>query len=122
MNYDTGRMKLQEEVFTTFRFPRKDLDWKLGERVLVVIRTRSPDRDDIGLAEIIAVEPRALARLGNRVPECIPPRVVDIECLRDGFQSYDEMYSWACKTYSETRLCYEPMNKLTLKWYRDAEV
>ncbi len=46
-------LKLKSPVFTTFRFPRKDKDWQVGEIVQVYFKNRSPDRKKLGEVEII---------------------------------------------------------------------
>jgi len=96
--------KLERSVFTTFRFKRKDRDWQIGEVVRVVYKQRSPERRELGIAEIIDKEPK-------RIPE----DVTDIEAKEDGFQSINDMAIWMRKRYG-SRIEKEQMNRLTLKW------
>lgn len=43
--------KLDNPEFTTFRFPRKDKDWQIGETVKIVIKPRSKGGGELlGLA------------------------------------------------------------------------
>ena len=53
--------KLLNQEFTTFRFPRKDRNWEVGERVQVYYKNRTPEREKLGEAEIINKEKRAMA-------------------------------------------------------------
>jgi hypothetical protein len=48
--------KLQAVEFTTWRWPRKDKDWHIGEEVTIVIRSRQKDRVVLGTAVIVNVE------------------------------------------------------------------
>jgi len=94
--------KLSTPKFTTFRFPRKDKDWYIREVVQVFYKNRSPQREKLGVAEIIKKE----SRLGARD---------DAEAREDGFENCHEMEKWMIKTYGETRT-WESINKLTLIW------
>lgn len=94
--------KLKQPEFTTFRFPRKDRDWYVGETVQVYFHPRSKDREFLGIAEIID----KVARL----------EVSEKEAIADGFQSVADMGSWLIKTYGCTDRVKNGMNKLTLRW------
>ena len=52
--------KLEQPIFTTFRYPRIDRDWQIGEMVQVFYKNRSPKREKLGVAQIIGKEPREL--------------------------------------------------------------
>ena len=114
--------KLTLEVFTTFRFPRKDRDWEVGEKVQCVLHPRSKHREVLCNAEIIAKEPRWMRFFSTpSTPVGIPP-VSDDEAEADGFSKSADgrgpremMWCWLLGKYSPIRLCEEPMNKLTLK-------
>jgi len=112
--------KLRQPWFTTFRFTRRDKDWQAGEIVQVVYKPRSKEREVLGPAEIIAKEPRAMARHGNRVKGALV--VTNAEAERDGFssivgrQAYFLMWEYLFDFYGGERLMTEPMNKLTLRW------
>lgn len=93
--------KLSKPEFTTFRFPRKDKDWYVGERVQVFFKNRSPDREFIGIAEII-----------DKVQEYPTD---DNEAQNDGFNDLRDMENWMIRTYGE-EATWHPMNKLTLSW------
>lgn len=103
--------KLQQDVFTTFRFTRKDKDWQVGETVQIVYKPRElelslgGEREALGIAEIIGKERRDLFRVG----------VTKLEAIQDGFESFVKMGEWLDKAYGR-RWLDEPMNKLTLKW------
>lgn len=111
--------KLQEPVFTTFRFKRKGKDWQLGEVVKVVYHPRNKDHQLLGTAQIIGKEPRAMAWLSDRTGR-IP--ITNEEAVLDGFEdttrdlAYFEMWKFLYDNYGFERLCSEPMNKITLRW------
>lgn len=96
--------KLQQQVFTTFRFPRKDKDWAINELVQIVYRPRSKEREVLGIAKILNKESRDLFRVG----------VSGREVREDGFKSVEQMGKWLDETYGR-RWLDEPMNKLTLR-------
>lgn len=105
--------KLQEPEFTTFRFTRKDKDWQLGEVVQVVFKPRSKGREILGVAEIITKEVRWIfSGKKPRGAKMLTPQ----EARRDGFKGYVDMAMWLCTAHKHSRLCEEPMNKLTLRW------
>ena len=95
--------KLNQDEFTTFRFPRKDRDWYVGEIVQVFYKSRSPQREKLGEAEITGKERRYLAQITSK------------EAKADGFNSLKDMEKWMVKTYGYTET-WKPMNKLTLRW------
>lgn len=99
--------KLNQIEFTTFRFPRGDKDWYQSEIVQVFFKSRSPQRENLGVAEIISKE----SRLGAQD---------DAEAQADGFIDCQDMEQWMIKTYGE-RKTWKPMNKLTLRWVRKCE-
>ena len=103
--------KLEDKEFTTFRFPRKDLDWEIGEQVQVVYHPRSKGRDVLGVAEIINKEQRWFDHI---IPSDCAARS-EIEAQRDGFYNREDMINWLYDTYKE-RIFDEQMNKLTLRW------
>jgi len=98
--------KLKQDTFTTFRFIRKDKDWQKGEVVRVFYKQRSPERKELGIAEIIDKEPKKILE-----------DVTDIEAKEDGFQSISDMAIWMRKRYGN-RIEEEPINCLTLKWIK----
>lgn len=103
--------KLLNPEFTTFRFPRKDRDWEVGEIVQVYFKNRSPNREKLGEAEIITKEPR---RTKCSIPNNIPV-VSDLEASADGFENFSDMYNWLVETYGGMRASFT-INKLTLRW------
>ena len=105
--------KLQQEVFTTFRYPRLDRDWYVGEHVQLVYKHRSKDREFLGYAVIEKKEVRELDREYHAMRPDVP-LLTDEEAQEDGFESLDDMFAWMEKKYG--RLDFMPrMNKLTLR-------
>lgn len=102
--------KLKQTEFTTFRFPRKDKDWQIGEQVQIVYKPRSKERELLGIATIVNKEPK-LVFSGND-----PTLAIGDQAAReDGFISISDMQTWMWARYPFKRLWSEPMNKLTLK-------
>ena len=99
--------KLRELRFTTFRFPRKDKDWYVGEIVQVYFKSRSPERERLGIAAIISKELRFDGK-----PETDVTRA---EAIADGFCSIRDMENWMIKIHGWVK-AWDPMNKLTLRW------
>ncbi len=101
--------KLQQPVFTTFRLPRKDTDWHIGERVQVVYHPRSnKDREFLFLADILNVESRSFD------PDYAPSITYD-EALADGFpDGVNEMRKWLEKSHDHFNAS-TIFNKITLK-------
>jgi len=105
--------KLQNDSFTTFRFPRRDNDWYVSELVQIVIKPRSKNREELGIARIV-----------NKVPRIILPpykydyrNITEAEAIADGFPDVKAMQEWMWDRY-KGRLVEGPMNKLTLVWER----
>ena len=105
--------KLKQPEFTTFRFPRKDRDWEVGELVQVVYKPRSKEWEQLGLARIANKEQRNIAPDWGQDDL---PMVTNDEAIKDGFANWGEMFDWLAKTHELHRLATEPMNKLTLRW------
>jgi len=102
--------KLKQSEFTTFRFPRKDRDLKVGEQVQVYYKNRTPQREKLGEAVITLIEPRYLSEITN------------LEAKIDGFADYMDMMRWLTSIYPDRiLLTRQPMNKLTLKWLTSNE-
>lgn len=114
--------KLVQPQYTTFRFPRRDKDWQVGEVVKVLFKARSPrDRSVLGIGEIVGKVPRW-------VMEDDPYKLAidyaatfgiatftKAEAVADGFTDRAAMLEWisnGCKLRNIT----QPMNKLTLAW------
>ena len=103
--------KLKQPFFTTFRFPRKDKDWQVGEGVQIVLHPRSKNRKYLGIAEITNKE---LLIISTIVYISFCRHVTNDEAVADGFKDIYDMVAWFHKIYPQRSL--EPMNKLTLKW------
>lgn len=99
--------KLKQPEFTTFRFPRQDKDWQLGEIAQVVFKPRTKERQILGNAQIINKETRDMNRQRDNQMEW--------EAQADGFANAFEMWLWLKKAHGD-RYESEPMNKLTLRW------
>ena len=106
--------KLNQLEFTTFRFPRKDKDWQVGECVQVFLKPRSPKREKLGEAQIVGKEQRWIPNviLGNQSIDVISGD----EARTDGFGGCFDMEKFMSEQYGESRIWREPMNKLTLQW------
>lgn len=110
--------KLEQDTFTTFRFPRKDKDWYVGEVVKVVYQPRRKGGGDfLGIAEILKSEKRDILRLDLK--RAGP--VTEVEARLDGFESFSAMQAWLNERYGIDRLWDEPMQKLTLSWREKAK-
>lgn len=113
MNYLTGKPKLQEDHFFTFRLPRKDTDWKEKETVRVVYQPRSKDREVLGTAKIIFIEPKFFFCCPNGLFE---ERIInDRDAKRDGFRTSHEMYLTMVKMHGKEK-CEGLFNKLSVRW------
>jgi hypothetical protein len=107
--------------FITFRYPRRDKDWEVGEVVKVVVKPRSKNKEVLGVAKIIGKEARAMPLPNEQFDYyACPPLVTEQEAIADGFKSRDDMCEWLTQTYGhDDRWVFnEPMNKLTLRWIR----
>jgi hypothetical protein len=78
MGFSVKWHKLQQPIFTTFRLPRKDKDWSIGEQVQIVYHPRSKDREKLGEAIITNVEARSF-------DPAMAPKITDDEAIADGF-------------------------------------
>ncbi len=114
--------KLQQGEFTTVRFPRRDEDWAIGERVQIVYKPRRKGGGEkLGIAEIIFKEARAMAWHGDKTGY---QKVTNEEAIADGFEdtpdkkAYFRMWEFLFDAYGGWRLVNKPMNKLTLRWVR----
>lgn len=103
--------KLNQPIFTTFRFPRRDKDWQLDEIVKVVFRPRSKDRETLGVARIVQ---KSLRKIGTAFEQYQP---TEEEAKADGFPSLIEMNKWFSEIYG-SRIFREPINKFTLRWVK----
>jgi len=113
LNYLTQNPKLEDNIFTSFRFSRRDKDWAIGEIVQIVLKPRSKEREILGKAVILNKEKRYMPRLLEKLGY---PHITDNEVKQDGFPDYYSMWHWLFDTYSGQKLVDEPMNKLTLRW------
>jgi hypothetical protein len=118
LGFSEKRDKLVQEIFTTFRFKRKDKDWAVGEIVKVVYHPRHKDHQFICIAEIVEKEQRAMAWHGDKTGV---QKVSNTEAIADGFEdtpdklAYFHMWEFMWGNYGGERLLSEPMNKLTLR-------
>jgi len=113
MNYSTGKPKLQEESFITFRLPRKDRDWGEKETVRVVYQPRSKDREVLGTARIIFIEPKFFFYQPNGLFE--EQVINERDAKRDGFHTSHEMYLAFVEMHGKEK-CEGLFNKLSLRW------
>lgn len=103
LGFSRKRGKLNQDTFTTFRFPRRDKDWQVSEQVQVVFKPRGKEREVLGVAEIVDKKKKAAENLTNA------------EAQKDGFADCRDMERWMRKAYGEAKI-WQPMNKLTLRW------
>jgi hypothetical protein len=117
MSFSKKWDKLQELEFTTFRYPRKDTDWYVGEIVQVYFKSRSPKlREKLGEARIINKEYRELSpmfAIGGEY-DVGAQLVTDSEAIPDGFTSREDMVKYMEKQYGKNYISL--FNKLTLRW------
>jgi hypothetical protein len=99
--------KLQQDKFTTFRYPRADSDkgrdWHEGETVKIVYHPRQ-EHEVLGVARIVEKEPR----------QC--QTITDEAAVADGFQCINEMMK-----FLDPCVGYQVVNKLTLEWVERVE-
>ena len=107
VNYITGKPKLDEPEFTTFRAPRKDRDWEVGERVQVFFKNRTPQRKFLGIAEIMGKKAKDLDAYCNAETS-----ISILEAQEDGFISLEGM----AEAFKKMHGGKTAFNKLTLKW------
>jgi len=106
--------KLSFDSFTTFRFERRDADWKVGELVQVVYKPRTKNREVLGIAKIIKKDVRLIPSSTSYMEGVVVPLVTNAEAIADGFESLDAMREWLQRAYSGGLVLL--MNKLTLRW------
>jgi hypothetical protein len=99
--------KLQQDEFTTFRYPRKDSDkgrdWHLGEELQIVFQPRHQN-EYLGIVRVISKQPKEVQR------------ITDEEAIADGFEDLPAMMEFLNPAYSFT-----VVNKLTLRWIERAQ-
>lgn len=102
--------KLKKPRWSTFRLERRDWPWEVGEVVQVVYKTRSKEREVLGVAKIVEKEPK-------RFFEGQPggAEITTQEAIEDGFISVGDMMLWMLKAHG-SRVRREPLNKLTVEW------
>ena len=113
MSFNKQWPKLKQLEFTTFRYPRVDNDWYVGEQVQVFYKARSKDRQRLGEAAIIGKEHRELERFFARDDR---PLVTDAEAIADGFESREDMANYLEKLYGLDYISL--FHKLTLRWLK----
>ena len=111
--------KLKQDEWTTFRPPRKDRDWQVGEMVRIVFHPRGRDRKVLGTAQITGkslriLMPGEIARQAGISP------ISHAEAQEDGFAGVAEMGQWMRERYGSESL-YKPMNRLAIWWQERGE-
>lgn len=104
INHTTGKPKLSEPWFTTFRFPRADNDWQVEEVVQIVLKPRTKERIILGEARIIRKEPRLVFQISEE------------EANLDGFGTVQAMRDFLIEDPKYLRG--QNPNRLTLTWVR----
>lgn len=112
--------------FTTFRMPRRDKDWSVEEVVQVVYKTRTKDREVLGVARIIRKQPKDLNKRWSYYPLPSYPNTPDMitpkDAEEDGFTGMhgggdiEKMTKFFWDSLGYSRCMSEPINKLTLYW------
>ena len=81
--------KNPDELLTTFRYPRRDKDWQVEEVVQVVYKPRSKEREPLGIARIIRLQPKDMSKHWCYWPSHSIPNTPDMispsEAEEDGF-------------------------------------
>ncbi len=118
--------KLNNLLWTTYRFTRKDKDWEVEEVAQVVYKPRSKDREILGVARIIRKELKDLDKRFSYFPTPNSPNTPDMitpsEAEEDGFTGMHgggdikKMRQFFISTYGYGRCSNELINKLTLYW------
>lgn len=94
--------KLNNIEFTTFRFPRKDRDWQVGEEVQIVYKPRRKGGGErLGVARINFKETMTIRDIS------------EFEAVWDGFKNTLDMWLWLKKPKMNKLI-----NKLTLRWVK----
>jgi len=129
MSFTKRWAKLNNPIlFTTFRYPRKDKDWEVEEVVQIFFRTRSKEREELGIARIIRKEVKDTSKEYHYGSSLYPTATLDIitpeEAKEDGFTGMhgggdieklkDFLRESAGIEFYRQRL----INKMTLYWIR----
>ncbi len=107
MGFSVMWEKLSNPEFTTFRLPRKDTDWHIGERVQGVYHPRSKTRKFLFLANVINVWPCSFDGLFAHV-------ITEEEAIEDGFTDLKAMQDWLKKAHNSLDSS-QIFNKITLR-------
>jgi len=110
-------------TFTTFRYPRRDRDWEVEEVVQVVYKPRSKEREPLGIARIIRIQPKDMSKrwsyyapfAGTNTPDMISPA----EAEEDGFTGKHgggDVRAMKGYIFQPGRDCDYIINKLILYW------
>jgi len=108
-------------MFTTFRFTRKDQDWRLSEVAKVVYKPRSHvDRSVLGVAQIMVKQTRWVMEATDEEVEyrCDTfgiKAVTEREARVDGFVDRAHMVAYMKSRY-KLRNIMEPMHRFLLSW------
>ena len=101
--------------FSTFRYPRGDKDWYVGEQVQVFFNSRSPQREKLGIAQLIMIEDRELDPWSSK--QSVIALITDKEAFEDGFPGGRmEMIEYMEKTYGCDYI--SRFHKIILRWLK----
>jgi len=117
MSFSKKWQKLSNPEFTTFRYPRADKNWFVGEFIQVWYKQRSPQREKLGVAEITKIEQRELDPDFAR--KLSIPFITNEEAIADGFENYVTMIEFMEKQYGLDYISL--FNKLTIKWVSNSD-
>ena len=105
--------KNSDDLFTTFRCPRADKDWAVGELVQIVYKPRSKEREKLGIVRIEVKELKSFFWMIPYKVDQIVTRVTNKEAIEDGFDDLKDMWRYVSKiNHGDIHL----FNKLTLCW------
>ena len=119
--------KLNQDMFTTFRFPRKDRDWGVEELVQVVYKPRTKGREPLGIARIMRKQEKDVNKTWSYYPRPsfpnTPDMITPLEAKSDGFDAIHgggdiEKLRDFLRASSSYEQFYRigKVNKLTLYW------
>jgi len=113
-------------TFTTFRYPRRDKDWEVEEVVKIVYKTRSPNREELGMARIIRKDEKNTEKRWSYYPLPSFPNTPDMitpeEAKEDGFTGMhgggdvEKLLDWLRESAGIRFYREHIVHKLTLYW------
>lgn len=113
-------------LFTTFRYPRRDKDWRVEELVQIVYKPRSKEREILGIARIIRKQEKNTKKRWSYYPLPSFPNTSDMitpeEAYEDGFSGMhgggdiEKLLDWLQESAGIRFFRESLVNKLILYW------